>query len=48
MQAGSQIVYLTGLEHATNLGRLELNDNQIVDVESARELNGIKSVRPWL
>ena len=29
---GSQIVYLTGLEHATNLRKLDLKWNRIVDI----------------
>jgi len=39
-----QIVNLTGLEHATNLEYIELNDNRIVDLTPLAELTQLKSL----
>ena len=41
-QPGSQIVYLTGLEYATNLRSLDLYRNQIVDVGPLANLTELR------
>ena len=41
-EGGSQIVYLTGLEHATNLTRLELDWNQIIDLGPLANLTQLR------
>ena len=43
-QPGSQIVYLTGLEYATNLRSLDLYRNQIVDIAPLANLTELREL----